>query len=976
MPQSRESSEPMLTTETQANLQVDPAALAQHEAVALSPTEATTLVLQLKAEADRHWMINPNRSLQLAEQIIQIGLARGDVQHMALGMMARGDALKLLGHAAEAWQALSEAGGLFRSIGDQVGWARTRIGRLLICVDLQHVAEALADAAEARVIFTAAAAFDKRLVLDINTAIVHHLLGEYGRSLELYHSALDVAERMPEIGSQWLGSIHINLGYVYDLQGDFGRALDHYARGRRHCASRGEVGSVAMIDLNSAHIAMAQGRYREALRLLHMANLFYSAAGLTLDATHVDADRVECYLLLNRYAEARDLGRRVCGAFQAASATYWAALSLLHLATTEATLGDHTAALASLDAAEASFATLGSDSWVATTRLRRGKIAMLQGDLRSAVREASQAAETFVANGRQVDYAEARLLGGEALLRLGDVSAAAEAGVHALNLARRCHVPHLRYSAHLHNGRVAAALGRVERERRSYQAAVATIVRVQQGLTIQLRPGFLADKGEAMRALMAIYLRDGAWTRAFELLEQAKSQTLLDYIANRDQLHWPTDDPQALALRDELDELRTTHHSLYLRAHGRLSRPDEPRSALSPADTHDRLAAIEQRMRAITDQLYLLGPGRSGPLAATPSLAEIQGRIADDEVLIEYYSDGDRLWAFSLSPAGLAVTPLELAPAAISSALDQLQLNLQAALRVGPVAPLSRRLAGVARAILGQLYAALLAPLATQIATSRRLLIVPYGPLHYMPFHLLHNGRGYLVEQRQVVILSAAGLLARPRVRRPPGALVLSYNEGDALPHTDVEARAVHAHFGGRLYAATEAVRQALGASPTQILHIAAHGEQRLDQPDLSFIRLADGQLYTDDLLQHDLSYELVTLSGCETGRAVVAAGDELIGLGRGILYAGAGALIASLWRVADNTTAALMDILYAGLDTGVSKALALQQAQKALLAADPELHPAFWGAFQLVGDHSPLSSSAAASLRATGDVVGPYDVR
>jgi CHAT domain-containing protein len=144
-------------------------------------------------------------------------------------------------------------------------------------------------------------------------------------------------------------------------------------------------------------------------------------------------------------------------------------------------------------------------------------------------------------------------------------------------------------------------------------------------------------------------------------------------------------------------------------------------------------------------------------------------------------------------------------------------------------------------------------------------------------------------------------------------------------------------------------------------LHIAAHGEHRLEQPDLSYIQLADGQLYTDDVLQQDLSYELVTLSGCETGRASVAAGDELIGLGRGFLYAGAGALVASLWQVVDTSAVVLMEHMYRELLSGASKAAALRNAQRAVLATDPHCHPAFWGAFQLVGDANPLSVPTSA---------------
>ena len=213
--------------------------------------------------------------------------------------------------------------------------------------------------------------------------------------------------------------------------------------------------------------------------------------------------------------------------------------------------------------------------------------------------------------------------------------------------------------------------------------------------------------------------------------------------------------------------------------------------------------------------------------------------------------------------------------------------------------------------------------------------------------------------KRQVVVLPAAGLATRRGPRRPSGALALAHSWDGRLPQTTAEARLVGGLFGGQVHCDDAARRAALQAAPTQILHIAAHGEHRLDQPDLSYIQLADGQLYADDLLQQDLSYELVTLSACETGRANVAAGDELIGLGRRVLYAGAGALVVSLWRVADDSTVALMEQLYRALRDGASKAAALRQAQCAAIQGARSLHPAFWGAFQLIGDPGPLSTDS-----------------
>ena len=236
---------------------------------------------------------------------------------------------------------------------------------------------------------------------------------------------------------------------------------------------------------------------------------------------------------------------------------------------------------------------------------------------------------------------------------------------------------------------------------------------------------------------------------------------------------------------------------------------------------------------------------------------------------------------------------------------------------------------------------------------------MPYGALHYLPFHLLHDGQHYLIENFEVVIMPAAGLMTRPAPRRLPGALVLAHSRGGQLPHVKAEADLVHQLFGGTRWAEQDARRAALHTQPRQILHIAAHGQYRLDQPDLSYLELADGLLYADDLLQQDLSYELVTLSGCETGRATVAGGEELIGLGRGLLYAGAGALVLSLWSVADEITVDLMALMYGQLRMGASKAAALRHAQRTLLSAVPDGHPAFWGAFQLTGDAGSLTSAA-----------------
>jgi CHAT domain-containing protein len=799
--------------------------------------------------------------------------------------------------------------------------------------------------------------YNKRLVLDLITASVYNLLGDQHQALSLYQLALDTAESLGEDGQTWLGPLYTNIGNVHFLLGDFRQAVSYHERAYTRFTERGETTNLATAELNLARVAITQGHYRRALSLLHHAHTLMLAEAMPLEAAHVKRHMVDCYIQLNRYIEARDLAQETGAEFHSFGAAYEQAQTLLHLAAAEAELANFSAAHTALDAAEPIFSSLGADTWVATTQLRRGRIALVQGDNRTARREALAAAGRFEAENQRVDYATAIQLLGQARLAEHDIPGAADAGEAALQIARQSNVPALRYTAHLLLGRAAEAHGDLAHAERRYRAAAATVERVQRGLTITLRPGFLEDKGEALQALLALQLRSGAAARAFETLERAKSQALLNYLANREQLRWAADDPRSQALIEELDRLREEHQGFYRLAHEQAADDAAP-APITPAQAQAHIATRERRMRAITEQLYLHSGERSAAANVTaPSLEDVQRCLPNDALMIEFYNDGTNLWAFCADTDTLTVERLPARIETIDQLLGQLRLNLGAALKSGPHAPATRGLTILAQRILQRLYNELLKPLESRMHGQQRLVVVPYGSLHSLPFHLLYSGAAYLIEQCEVVILPSAGMITRQPAARPGGALVLAHSWEGRLPQTQAEAQIVQHLFGGHVYADHAARRTALRAAPTQVLHIVAHGEHRLDQPELSYIQLADGQLYTDDLLQHDLSYELVTLSACETGRANVAAGDELIGLGRGMLYAGAGALVASLWRVADATTVELMEHMYRNLRAGTSKAAALRTAQCAALQAEPQLHPAFWGAFQLVGDAGPLSN-------------------
>ncbi|MBI3243095.1 MAG: CHAT domain-containing protein [Chloroflexi bacterium] len=916
---------------------------------------AREVVERLKKEFERYWYIDSIRSLDYAERIIAIGRARNDTGQIALGTMSKGDCLASLGNMEEAWSLYEQAGVMFLETGDEVGWARTRVGRLYLGPKLNCIPTTLADAEQARAIFTRHGERDRLLRLDWQTALVYNYLGEQHRALELFVAALAMAESLGEAGQPHISPLYENIGLTYNALGDFHQALMYYERARELAIARNQTLSIARIEASIAEIAQAQGYYLRALTLLHGALekvTVESPFEVAMTKHHV----VECYLSLNRYAEARDLARQVIRDFRMFNAAYELALTLLRLATAEAALGNFTAAQAALAEAEPIFTSLGATTWIATIRLWRGRMALKQGDATSACQEALAAAVCFQADGQQVKDATATLLQGQALFALSDFRAADTAGTKALHIAQKYNVPSLRYAAHLLLGQIAEARHESIHAIRRYRAAAATIERVQRGLTITLRPGFLEDKGEALQALIALRLRAGDAGNAFETLEQAKSQVWLGYLMNRDHLHWAQDDVRNRALIEELDRLRAEHQWFYRLAHDSPG-GTEHSSAIRTEQALAEVAGRERRMRAITEQLYLHSGGqRANNHAPAMSLKEIQQTIDEETLLIEYYNDGAHLWAFILDRQTVEAHRLPLTTEALNQLIRQLQANLAAALKVDPQAPMAGNLTHLARRILQRLYALLIEPLALRQYNQRRLVIVPYGALHFLPFHLLYDGSAHLIERYEVITLPAAGLATRPGPRRPPGALILAHSWDGRLPHTQTEAQIVQRLFGGRLCAEEAANRSALQTTPTQILHIAAHGEHRLDQPDLSYLQLADGQLYADDVLQQDLSYELVTLSACETGRANVATDEELIGLGRGFLYAGAGALIISLWGVADHSTTDLMKRMYGALSRGETKSASLRYTQTSILSENRNLHPAYWGAFQLIGDDSALS--------------------
>jgi CHAT domain-containing protein len=269
---------------------------------------------------------------------------------------------------------------------------------------------------------------------------------------------------------------------------------------------------------------------------------------------------------------------------------------------------------------------------------------------------------------------------------------------------------------------------------------------------------------------------------------------------------------------------------------------------------------------------------------------------------------------------------------------------------VGAMGP---QLQAAAETHLHDLYELLIAPVRERL-TADHLVIVPHDVLHSLPFHALFDGRRYLIDDYSISYAPSAGVYRLCRLKPPRSsgdALVMGVPDA-ATPLIADEVRAVasalpdaHVLLGPDATGA-ELERRGRGS---RFVHIATHGLFRRDNPMFSSIKLGDGPFNVYDLYGLDLPVELVTLSGCSTGLSVVMGGDEQLGLARGLLYAGARAVLLTLWDVNDTSTAAFMNRFYARLQSGWTKAKAAQDGMRDL--RDRYRHPFYWAPFSLIGN-------------------------
>jgi CHAT domain-containing protein len=913
------------------------AAVAQHlldgENAPVRKRDLLTVVDLLKAEADRLINIDSQRALEIADLICNLD---DDGRVRAPGLLTRADAMRRLGRYAEAAQTYQTAADLFLAVGDEVGWARTRSGAAVTARYTGAHAQILTELVEARAIFARRGLFLRLARLEQNAGVLLAALGRTEDALAAHQRGLSAAEQIEPHDDVIVAESLANLAIAHYQIDDHEHAESLYARALAIFEREGQHENVARAHRNYARFAAGRGQYSKALAAVLPGRRALLNMGRTDAAAHLGQVGVDCLVRLNRDAEAAELGVHVATEFESIGARVEAAITHGLRSLALARVGDSQAALAALDQAEVLFGSAEWESGPATVRLGRAVVLGESGQWSLALDEAVAVRDELRRRGLIARAVEADLVRTRALRALGQHAAASEAVRAALDLVSYRALPWLSYHAWRLLGELAREAGDVQAALAAFLEAIANLEHVQGRILTEYRTSFLADKSDVYEAAVSLLLDRGETEAAFELVERAKSRALVDALAGGLDIRLrPRTDEQS-RLVEELTRLRREHD-------GQVERAE------SGADVLE----LERRISAILEELRLAGADDLERLSLLEARVYLpQTHLDASTALVEYYVVGPDLVVFVMTSESIRAQRIPEAVPGLARLQRGLQLNLDAATRAPD---LRASLEPNARALLHRLYARLLGPVADQLARFDRLVVVPHGLLHQIPFAALHDGDGYLVERFEVVVAPSASSLTfclRPRARHGERALVVAHSSDGALPGAIAEARAVSSIYQTECLLEDRATLACLkeGAREADLIHLATHGVSRLDAPLFSYLRLADGHLTALDCFDLDLDCALVTLSACESGRGVVDAGDEQIGLPRAFLYAGARAVLHSLWRIDDRATQTLMECFYTELRAGRGRGASLRAAQLASLQSG-SAHPFLWAALELVGD-------------------------
>lgn len=485
-----------------------------------------------------------------------------------------------------------------------------------------------------------------------------------------------------------------------------------------------------------------------------------------------------------------------------------------------------------------------------------------------------------------------------------------------------------------------------------YRKAIELLERDRRKLRDdQSRGTFLEDKIHFYYSPILLLLDLGRQAEAFDLMERSRSRAMVDLLVSSP-LTLRT--PQERELFSESMKLKTEIAVQQKKLFGMTAGSERAKHASEISGIEAEIGKLEKQLQKVQARITRETPKVEELTVSQPISLESIQRSAKLEGydLLYYLVQEFALIIWDINAEGVKVLN-------VFSPRSEVMAKV-AALRNSLVAREKNVNAKFDEQTSRELFLFLIQPVMKFVKT-RHFVIVPHEDLNNLPFQVLQDPADgtYLGERFQISYAPSATVLAslKKRSNLRDGRLLAVADPGIVDATKEVEAV-------GRLYQDRSKIVKDVPVKKEDVkawvagydlIHLSVHGVFNAQDPLLSYLKLTptdqdNGRLTAAEMFGLPLAKDsFVVLSACETGQVEATHANEVLGMVRALLYAGANNLVLSSWEVQSEATALWMETFYRAARTNPPS----EAARLALVAvkARPEYRdPYFWGPFLMTG--------------------------
>ena len=886
------------------------------------------------------WTTEPTTAQNAARALESLARFTPDQRVRAFWAWVTGIASITKGDLAGAVRELDVAEELLRKNDNPIESAQTGVAKLIALAMLGNYEEAIATGMAALRTFTRA---DDQLAAGKIEMNLSNIFSRQGKHRLAEKHCLSARERFRRIGAvDWQTMAENGLANTYAELNEFSKAERFYQRALASARSAGMRVTEAEIEASMGNLDLYRGRYAEALKSLEQSRRKYEKLKMPHQAAIAELEIADIYAELNLASEAVEIYRSVVPRLSRMKMRAEEARARANYGRAAAALNNVRTSRFQFRKSADLFRREGNPEGEGSVRLAESRQEIAQGNPGPARRAADEAARILGRSENERLKLAAALQQAEALRETDDRAPARRSLKRVLEQAETLDQHSIRLSALNALGKLAEAGGRPTKAESYYRGSVEIIERLRAPLAgEEFQIAFLSDKTEPHENLARLLIDQGRIEEAFTAVERARARVLSENVGGSGgTVSGPGE------FNDQLADARERLNWVYKRI-DRAAREDISQLQKDARRLEKQVASLTRRINS-TERRGAASRGSEVPLH------ELQKKLGRGRSLIEYVKFGSRFSVFVIDANGIDFVADLASEGEIASLIDGLHFQF-GSMRYGgqnlkAFLPELKRRTDVH---LKRLHDLLFSPLLEHLGTRSRLVVVPAAALYYLPFQALFDGEAYLIESRELVYSPSAAVwhrLASKRRRSINNAMLMGFAD-ESIPEVDREIFELRSVFpNSRAFTGSESTWRSYAetAPSSDIIHLACHGQFRPDNPTFSSLHLADGWMTVRDVCAKKIDAELVTLSACETGLNKLYAGDEIVGLARGFLTAGASSILLTLWSVNDAASTELMKQFYSGIQRGLGFATSLQSAQVNFIRNGS--HPYYWSPFSLLG--------------------------